>query len=104
MKLNGFAISPSIPSIKTCEVVVGDASGESLYTAHFSDINQTVFSKKPQWTVTIEVLTQETSYQDSSDNTVPLSQEDPHNLLSWKLQIGGQRAIRNLSKSLQIFE
>lgn len=27
VKLNGFAISPITPSITTCEIVVGDASG-----------------------------------------------------------------------------
>ena len=41
-KLNGFAISPITPSITTCEVVAGDASGEGLYAAHISDKNQTV--------------------------------------------------------------
>ena len=35
--------------------------------------------KKPQWTLTAEVITQETSDQDSSNNSVPLSQEDPQN-------------------------
>ena len=34
-KLNGFAISPVIPSITKCEVIAGDASGEGLYGAHF---------------------------------------------------------------------
>ena len=45
-KLNGFAISPITPSITTCEVVAGDASGKGLYAAHFLDKNQTVFSRK----------------------------------------------------------
>ena len=39
VKLNVFAISPST----TCEMVAGDASGEGLYAAHFSDKNQTLF-------------------------------------------------------------
>ena len=30
VKLNGFAISPSTPSITTCEIVAGDASDEGL--------------------------------------------------------------------------
>ena len=42
-KLNGFAISLITPSITSCEVIAGDASGEGLYAAHFSDKNQTVF-------------------------------------------------------------
>ena len=42
-KLNGYAIAPISPSITTCEVIAGDASGEGLYAAHFSDKNQTVF-------------------------------------------------------------
>ena len=45
-KLNGFAISPITPTITTCEVVAGHASGEGLYAAHFSDKNQTVYSRK----------------------------------------------------------
>ena len=42
-KLNSFAIAPVTPSITTCEVIAGDASGEGLYAAHFSDKNSTVF-------------------------------------------------------------
>ena len=42
-KLNGFAIAPVTPSITTCEVIAGDASGEGLYAAHFSDKNQMFF-------------------------------------------------------------
>ena len=38
-KLNGFAISPITPTITTCEVVAGDASGDGLYAAHFLDKN-----------------------------------------------------------------
>ena len=30
VKLNSFAISPTTPSIKTFELVAGDASGEAL--------------------------------------------------------------------------
>ena len=45
-KLNGFAISPISPSITTCEVVEGDASGRGLYAAHFSDKNLIFFSRK----------------------------------------------------------
>jgi hypothetical protein len=45
-KLNGFAISPVIPSITTCEVIAGDASGEGLYAAHFSGVQNTVYSRK----------------------------------------------------------
>ena len=45
-KLNGFAIAPVTPSITTCEVIAGDASGKGLYAAHFSDKNSTVFSRK----------------------------------------------------------
>ena len=45
-KLNGFAIAPVTPSITTCEVIAGDASGVGLYAAHFSDKNSTVFSRK----------------------------------------------------------
>ena len=45
-KPNGFEISPITPSITTCEVIAGDASGKGLYAAHFSDKNQTVFSRK----------------------------------------------------------
>ena len=36
-KLYGFAISPITPSITTCEVIAGDASGKGLYAAHFLD-------------------------------------------------------------------
>ena len=46
VKLNGFAITPIVPSITTCEVIAGDASGEGLYAAHLSDKNSTVNSKK----------------------------------------------------------
>ena len=42
-KLNVYAIAPISPSITTCEVIAGDASGEGLYAAHFSDKNKTVF-------------------------------------------------------------
>ena len=45
-KLNGFAISPVTPSITTCEIIAGDASGEGLYAAKFSDKNETIFSRK----------------------------------------------------------
>ena len=45
-KLNGFAISPVIPSITKCEVIAGDASGEGLYAAHFLGVNNTVYSRK----------------------------------------------------------
>ena len=45
-KLNGFAITPVVPSITTCEVIAGDASGEGLYAANFSDNNSTVYSRK----------------------------------------------------------
>ena len=45
-KLNGFAIAPVNPSLTACEVIPGDASGEGLYVAHFSDKNKTVFSRK----------------------------------------------------------
>ena len=47
-KLNGFAISPISPSITTCEVVAGDASGKGLYAAHFSDKNQSFFQENLQ--------------------------------------------------------
>ena len=46
VKLNGFSIVPVVPSITKCEVFAGDASGEGLYTAHFSDVNNTVYSRK----------------------------------------------------------
>ena len=45
-KLNGFLILPVVPYITKCEVLAGDASGEGLYAAHFSDINNTVYSRK----------------------------------------------------------
>ena len=45
-KLNGFAITPIIPLITKCEVIAGDASGEGLYAAHFSGVNNTVYSRK----------------------------------------------------------
>ena len=45
-KLNGFLILPVVPSITKCEVFAGDASGEGLYAAHFSDVNNTVYSRK----------------------------------------------------------
>ena len=45
-KLNGFSITPVVPSITKCEVIAGDASGEGLYAAHFSDVNNTVYSRK----------------------------------------------------------
>ena len=45
-KLNGFAICPVTPSVTTCEVIAGDASGEGLYAARFSDKNETVFTRK----------------------------------------------------------
>ena len=45
-KLNGFSIVPVVPSITKCEVLAGDASGEGLYAAHFSDVNNTVYSRK----------------------------------------------------------
>ena len=45
-KLNGFAISPVIPSITKCEEIVGDASGEGLYAAHFSGVDNTVYSRE----------------------------------------------------------
>ena len=45
VKLNGFAISPVTPSITTCEIIAGDASGEGLYAARFSDKNETIFQK-----------------------------------------------------------
>ena len=44
-KLNGFAISPVIPSNSKCEVIAGDASGEGLYAAHFSGVNNTIYSR-----------------------------------------------------------
>ena len=34
-KLNGFVISPVTPSIASCEIVAGDASGCGLYAAKF---------------------------------------------------------------------
>ena len=39
-------ILPVVPSITKCEVFAGDASGEGLYAAHFSDVNITVYSRK----------------------------------------------------------
>ena len=45
-KLNGFSITPVVPSIPKCEVIAGDASGKGLYAAHFSDVNNTVYSRK----------------------------------------------------------
>ena len=45
-KLNGFAISPITPTITKRDVVAGDPFGEGLYAAHFSDKNQTVYSRK----------------------------------------------------------
>ena len=45
-KLNGFSILPIVPSITKCEVFAGDASGTGLYAAHFSDVNNTVYSRK----------------------------------------------------------
>ena len=41
VKLNGFAISPITPSITTCEIVAGDASGVGLYAAKFLGKQQT---------------------------------------------------------------
>ena len=46
VKLNGFAISPVTPSIASCEIIAGDASGCGLYAAKFSGTNQTVYSRK----------------------------------------------------------
>ena len=45
-KLNGFAIKPVIPSITTCELVAGDASGKGTYMAKFSDKSETLLSRK----------------------------------------------------------
>ena len=45
-KLNGFVTAPVTPSITTCEVLAGDASGKGLYAANFSYMNQTVFFEK----------------------------------------------------------
>ena len=45
-KLNGFSIAPVVPSITECEVIAGDASGQGLYAAHFSDVNNTIYSRK----------------------------------------------------------
>ena len=45
IKLNGFATSLVTPSITTCEIIVGDASGVGLYAAKFSGKQQTVYSR-----------------------------------------------------------
>ena len=45
-KLNGFAISPITPSIASCEIIAGDASGCGLYAAKFSGSNDTIYSRK----------------------------------------------------------
>ena len=37
---------PIVPSITKCEVFAGDASGEGLYAAHFSGVNNTIYSRK----------------------------------------------------------
>ena len=41
-----FLILPVVPSITKREVLAEDASGEGLYAAHFSDVNNTVYSRK----------------------------------------------------------
>ena len=49
VKLNVFAIpiaTPITPSITSCELIAGDASGVGLYTANFLEENKTVYSRK----------------------------------------------------------
>merc|ERR1711954_561098 len=57
-KLNGFAITPVIPSITKCEVIAGYASGEGLYAAHFLGVNNTVYSRK----LTLQQISQSSTY------------------------------------------
>ena len=45
-KPNGFEISPITPSITTCEVIAGDASGKGLYAAHFFRYESNSFSRR----------------------------------------------------------
>ena len=45
-KLNGFAIKPVIPSITSCQLVAGDASGIGTYMAKFSDESETLLSRQ----------------------------------------------------------
>ena len=46
VNINSFAITPVTPSITTCELLAGDASGEGLYSAKFSDKSETIYSRK----------------------------------------------------------
>ena len=57
VKLNGFAISPVTPSITSCEIIAGDASGFGLYAAKFSGTKQTVYSRKLTQTERLESST-----------------------------------------------
>ena len=59
-KLNRFSIAPVIPSITKCEVIAGDASGQGLYAAHFSDVNNTVYSRK----LTLSEQSQSSTYHE----------------------------------------
>jgi len=45
-KLNGFAIKPVIPSITSCQLIAGDSSGSGTYMAKFSDLSETLLSRK----------------------------------------------------------
>ena len=44
--LNGFAISPKFPSITTCRVNAGDASGVGLYVAEFTSVRRTIATRR----------------------------------------------------------
>ena len=58
--LNGFTITPVVPSITKCEVIAGDASGEGLYAAHFSRVNKTIYSRK----LTLSEQSQSSTYRE----------------------------------------
>ena len=45
-KLSGFPIAPEFPSLTTCRVTAGDASGVGLYVADFTSGSRTIATRQ----------------------------------------------------------
>ena len=44
--INGFPLSPKFPSLTSCKITAGDASGTGYYSAEFSNSSETLVTRK----------------------------------------------------------
>merc|ERR1712074_181624 len=44
--LNGFPLSPKFPSLTSCKITAGDASGIGYYSAEFSNSSETLVTRR----------------------------------------------------------